>query len=90
MDAKNAFYTINKETMLHKIRMKCPSLAIYVEKTYSDPSVLYISDNSNGSFKVKVLRSMEGTTQGDLAAMAMYALSLSVLQNVTAYDKKHV
>lgn len=88
VDAKNAFNTINRKTMLHNIRVKCPSLAQYVENTYSDPSDLYICSNSGNS--VKVLKSMEGTTQGDPVAMAMYALGLSVLQQVISYEKTSV
>ena len=87
VDAKNAFNTINRKTMLHNIRLKCPSFATYVENTYSDPTDLYISYNSNSSVKVKVLKSMEGTTQDDPVAMAMYALGLSALQDVIAYEK---
>ena len=38
VDVKNAFNTLNRKTMLHNIRVKCPSLATYVENTYSDHS----------------------------------------------------
>ena len=87
VDAKNAFNTINRKTMMHNIKIKCPSLATYVENTYTTPSDLYI--NNHGG-KVKVLESAEGTTQGDPVAMAMYALGLSVLQDEIRYSKTQV
>ena len=60
--------------MLHNIEIKYPSLVRYVANTHREPSNLYISSNSISS--VKVIKSMEGTTQGDPVAMAMYALSV--------------
>lgn len=86
VDAKNAFNTMNRKTMLHNIRIKCPSLATFVENTYSVPSDMYV----NSSDKVTVVKSMEGTTQGDPVAMAMYALGLSVLQDIIAFEKTSV
>ena len=86
VDAKNAFNTMNRKTMLHNIRIKCPSLATFVENTYSVPSDMYV----NSSDKVTVVKSMEGTTQGDPVAMAMYALGLSVLQDVIAFEKTKI
>ncbi|XP_050739099.1 uncharacterized protein LOC127009782 [Eriocheir sinensis] len=87
VDAKNAFNTINRKTMIHNIKTKCPSLAMYVENTYTYPTDLYINSHSG---KVKVLKSSEGTTQGDPIAMAMYALGLSVLQNEIAFAETRV
>ena len=87
VDAKNAFNTINRKTMLHNINIKCPSLGMYVENTYRNPTNLFIN---NGRGEVKVLKSMEGTTQGDPVAMAMYALGLSVLQSEVSYEKTRV
>ena len=86
VDAKNAFNNINRKTMLHNISIKCPSLAMYVENTYKNPTDLYL----NNKGKVKVLKSMEGTTQGDPVAMAMYALGLSVLQKEISHEKTRV
>lgn len=88
VDAKNAFNTMNRKTMLHNIKIKCPSLAMYVENTYKEPSDMYIvSDSKN---RVKVLQSKEGTTQGDPVAMAMYAIGLSVLQDEISYENTNV
>lgn len=88
VDAKNAFNTINRKSMLHNINIKCPSMAMYVENTYKDPSHMYIDNRNNNS--VNIIQSMEGTTQGDPVAMAMYAIGLSVLQDELAYEKTHV
>ncbi|KAG0719760.1 hypothetical protein GWK47_049860 [Chionoecetes opilio] len=88
VDAKNAFNSINRKTMLHNIKIKCPSLATYADNTYSEPSKLYV--NRSGSNKARVLESREGTTQGDPVAMAMYALGMSVLQDVIAFEKTKV
>ncbi|KAG0725890.1 hypothetical protein GWK47_037716 [Chionoecetes opilio] len=85
---KNAFNSINRKTMLHNIKIKCPSLVTYADNTYSEPSNLYV--NRSGSNKARVLESREGTTQGDPVAMAMYALGMSVLQEVIAFEKTKV
>ena len=88
VDANNAFNAINRKTMLHNINYRCPSLAKYAENTYKEPSDLYIVDNSRN--RATVLQSMEGTTQGDPVAMAMYAIGLSVLQDEISYERTQV
>ncbi|MEL6606451.1 MAG: reverse transcriptase domain-containing protein, partial [Cyanobacteria bacterium J06614_10] len=86
VDAKNAFNTINREAMLHNIKMKCPSFSQYVENTYGSPSELFIEGDENS----EVIMSEEGTTQGDPIAMAMYALGLSVLQDTISVEETNV
>ena len=88
VDAKNAFNTINRKTMLHNINYKCPSLAMYVENTYKEPPNLYMVGNSGGG--IGAMQSREGTTQGDPVAMAMYAIGMSVLQDEISYEETHV
>lgn len=88
VDAKNAFNSMNRKTMLHNIKVKCPSIAPYVENTYSEPSNLYINSDKNNS--VITLKSREGTTQGDPVAMAMYAIGLTVLQEEISFEKTNV
>ena len=89
VDATNAFNSINRKTMLHNISIKCPSLATYVNNTYGEPSNLYIHNSNSGNIG-KVLKSAEGTTQGDPVAMAMYAIGMSVLQDVIGHEKTNV
>ena len=91
VDAKNAFNTINRKTMLHNIGIKCPTLVMYAENTYNVPSDLYIESSTKVSdCNDRVIKSKEGTTQGDPIAMAMYALGLSVLQDLISYEKTNV
>ena len=78
VDASNAFNTINRRATIQNIKVKCPILAKYVENTYKEPAHLYISDSKTN--RREVIKSEEGTTQGDPIAMAMYALGLSKLQ----------
>ena len=88
VDAKNAFNSINRKTMLHNIGIKCPSLVMYAENTYNKPSDLYIDNSTkDNNCSGSVIKSMEGTTQGDPIAMAMYALGLSVLQDEISFEK---
>ena len=86
VDAKNAFNTINREAMLHNIKMKCPSFSKYVENTYGSPSELYIEGDEDNN----VIMSEEGTTQGDPIAMAMYAIGLSVMQDTLSMEETRV
>ena len=69
VDASNAFNCLNRSAALHNINYICPELSRYVNNTYQKPSKLYIN-GGNGSY----IMSSEGTTQGDNAAMAMYAV----------------
>ena len=34
IDASNAFNTLNRQAMMHKISVLCPTLATYVKKTH--------------------------------------------------------
>ena len=91
VDAKNAFNSMNRKTMLHNIGIRCPPLAMYAENTYKVPSDQYIDnsekENDNSD---RVIKSKEGTTQGDPVAMAAYALGLSVLQQEISFENTRV
>ena len=89
VDASNAFNSINRKATLHNIKIKCPSLAQFVENTYKEPVDLYISTN-RAHVRDNVIQSTEGTTQGDPVAMAMYALGLSALQYKINHESTRV
>ena len=71
VDATNAFNCLNRAVALHNVQYVCPPLSAYLRNTYGKPAELYISGSSGRA----VLQSEEGTTQGDPAAMAWYAIS---------------
>ena len=88
VDATNAFNSINREAMLHNIKVKCPSLGMYTENTYGSPTKLYIEGGKGG--KTDILLSEEGTTQGDPIAMAMYSIGMSVLQSKLEFEDTNI
>ena len=69
VDASNAFNNLNRKVSLENIKITCPKLGKYLENIYQTPTTL----NINGSDKT--LLSKEGTTQGENAASAWYAIS---------------
>ena len=66
IDASNAFNALNRAAALHNIRVLCPTLATYVINTYRQPARLFITGGEE-------LISAEGTTQGELLSMSLYA-----------------
>ncbi len=72
IDAENAFNRLNRETALLNIKQNCPTMYGYLHNSYKSPSKLYLADGS-------YILSKEGTTQGDNAAMPMYALGVRPL-----------
>ena len=72
VDASNAFNTINRQTALHNIKSICPPLYQIIMNTYRAPIRCIICGDEE-------IISVEGTTQGDPLAMAMYALAVKPL-----------
>ena len=70
VDAANAFNSINREAILHNIRILCPILATYVTNCYKIPARLFVIGG-------REIKSKEGTTQGDPLGMAIYAIGLT-------------
>ena len=85
VDANNAFNSLNREASLRNMDKICPEISKYLINTYREPARLYIN-NANGQY----IASEEGSTQGDNAAMNMYACSIKplidVLSNPSAYQ----
>ena len=76
VDASNAFNCLNREVALRNVLYQCPSLGRVLINTYRDGINMYIGGES--------IMSLEGTTQGDPMAMAMYALgTLPLLIDLT-------
>lgn len=68
VDATNAFNALNRQVMLHNIRVLCPSVAAVVINFYRSPTSLFVHGEE--------LLSLEGTTQGDPLSMSIYAISV--------------
>ena len=67
--ASNTFNSVNRNAFLHKITIICPPLARYVRNCYYANTRLFIIVEGE-------TQSMEGTTQGDPIAMAIYAIAI--------------
>ena len=65
----DTFNSINRQVFLHKICIICPAIATGVRNCYTLPSRLFII----GGTEIPLL---EGTTQGDLTAMSIYAIAI--------------
>ena len=81
VDAENAFNRLNREASLLNMNIVCPEFQKYLINTYRDPSHLYV----NGG-KGDYILSQEGSTQGDNAAMSMYACSIKPLIDSLSQD----
>ena len=77
IDASNAFNSVKRECTLKNIAVLCPAFYVFLINTYRRPIRLLIP-----AWKMEI-PSVEGTTQGDPAAMGMYALSVVPMINAT-------
>ena len=75
VDAENAFNKLNRKAAIHNIQQICPTFHRYLHNTYQKPAMLIIPGNDS----YEVIHSEEGTTQGDVAAMAEYGLGVKPL-----------
>ena len=78
VDAENAFNNLNRSAALHNIKELCPSFHRYLANTYQILSKMIINDQE----KTDHILSEEGSTQGDVAAMAMYAIGIRPLIDI--------
>ena len=87
VDAENAFNKLNRKAALHNIRELCPPFFRYLTNTYQVPSKMFIYDHE----KFEHIISEEGSTQGDVTAMGMYAVGIrpliDILHNSTDQEK---
>jgi len=86
VDADNAFNKLNRNVSLENIKRLCPPMYTYLHNSYNTPATLYLENRDHSD-----ILSQEGVTQGDNAAMAMYALStqplIQPLSKETANDE---
>ena len=80
VDADNAFNRLNRKAALHNIRQLCPPFHRYLSNTYQKSAKLIVND----SYSCDFIYSDEGATQGDVAAMAKYAVGIRPLINILA------
>ena len=83
VDAENAFNNFSRKAALHNIKELCPPFHRYLSNTYQIPANMIVNDQ----VKTETITSEEGSTQGDVAAMGMYAIGtrplIDILQRET-------
>ena len=67
VDARNAFNNLNRRAALFNVNRLCPAIGKILINTYRSAADLYVGG--------EIVKSQEGTTQGDPLAMAMYAIA---------------
>ena len=72
VDAENAFNSINKNVILHKISVLSPKISTDVSNSYQSAARLIVIGG-------KVILSKEGTTQGVSTSMGIHALVVTPL-----------
>ena len=80
VDAENAFNNLNRKAALHNIKELCPPFYRYLNNTYGLPAKMIVNDQE----KIDIILSEEGSTQGDVTAMGMYAIGTRPLIDILA------
>ena len=78
VDAENAFNNLNRKAALHNIKELCPPFFRFLNNTYQQPAKMIINDQT----KTENILSEEGSTQGDVSAMGMYAVGTRPLLDI--------
>ena len=86
VDAENAFNNLNRKAALHNIKQLCPTFHRYLANTYQMPAKMIINDQSG----LECIYSEEGSTQGDVSAMGMYAIGTRPLIDILNKRGKQV
>ncbi|KAJ0856068.1 putative reverse transcriptase domain, DNA/RNA polymerase superfamily [Helianthus annuus] len=71
VDFSNAFNQVDRSTLLLEVRMRCPSISLWVEFLYGQPARLYLGDGH--------IWSTTGVQQGDPLGPLLFALVLHPL-----------
>ena len=83
VETENSFNSINCKALLQNIGYLCPVIATFFYNCYAISARVFIIGG-------KKLKSREGTTQGDPAGMAAYALGLTRLLDYLQSVKRSV
>ena len=79
VDAENAFNNFNRKVALQNIKQLCPPFSQYLFNIYQKPAKMVIADYTKHDY----IFSNEGCTQGDVTAMAIYALGIGPLNDTS-------
>jgi len=79
VDATNAFNAVNRQAMLHNVKVLCPEVSTLADNFYMHAANLHVAGTT--------ILSQEGTTQGDPLAMPLYALAvMPVISSLAAHE----
>ncbi|XP_076887974.1 uncharacterized protein LOC143538262 [Bidens hawaiensis] len=71
VDFSNAFNLVDRTTLLHEVRVRCPSISLWVNFLYGQPARLYIGNDC--------IQSTTGVQQVDPLGPLLFALALHPL-----------